>query len=58
VPASLAETLRKPRASLTDEYFQFIEAVEYTRKMDDGAHPTEWKNADLLILVRPRALEP
>lgn len=23
---------------------------EYTRKMDDGAHPQNWKEADLLIL--------
>lgn len=22
----------------------------YTRKMDDGVHPKEWKHADLLIL--------
>ncbi|PNH11689.1 Pyruvate, phosphate dikinase regulatory protein 1, chloroplastic, partial [Tetrabaena socialis] len=36
VPASLAET-RQPKASLTPEYFRMIEAVEYTRKMDDGA---------------------
>ncbi|KAG2445636.1 hypothetical protein HXX76_000246 [Chlamydomonas incerta] len=50
VPATLAETLRKPKAALTDEYFKMIEAVEYTRKMDDGAHPQEWRNADLLIL--------
>ncbi|GIL98352.1 hypothetical protein Vretimale_3740, partial [Volvox reticuliferus] len=49
VPASLTET-RKPTASLTDEYFRMIEAVEYTRKMDDGAHPQEWVNADLVIL--------
>ncbi|GLC59190.1 hypothetical protein PLESTB_001460200 [Pleodorina starrii] len=49
VPASLAE-VRKPTASLTDEYFRMIEAVEYTRKMDDGAHPQEWVNADLVIL--------
>lgn len=27
-----------------------IECVEYTRKMDDGANPKEWKKADLLIL--------
>lgn len=27
-----------------------IEAVEYTRKMDDGARPEEWAKADLLIL--------
>ncbi|KAG2491314.1 hypothetical protein HYH03_010320 [Edaphochlamys debaryana] len=49
VPAS-AETLRKPKAALSDEYFKMIEAVEYTRKADDGAHPQDWKHADLLIL--------
>ncbi|GFR43630.1 hypothetical protein Agub_g4729 [Astrephomene gubernaculifera] len=50
VPSSLAETRRKPKASLNDEYFRMIEAVEYTRKMDDGAHPQEWASADLVVL--------
>ena len=27
-----------------------IEAVEFTRKMDDGAHPHHWHEADLLLL--------
>ncbi|KXZ47437.1 hypothetical protein GPECTOR_35g875 [Gonium pectorale] len=49
VPASLAEA-RQPKVSLNDEYFRMIEAVEYTRKMDDGAHPQEWAAADLVIL--------
>ena len=25
------------------DYFKLISAVEYTRKMDDGANPHEWK---------------
>ena len=27
-----------------------IEAVEFTRKMVDGAHPHQWHNADLVLL--------
>uniref|UniRef100_A0A061R513 Uncharacterized protein n=1 Tax=Tetraselmis sp. GSL018 TaxID=582737 RepID=A0A061R513_9CHLO len=35
---------------LTRDYFKLISAVEYTRKMDDGAHPENWKECDLMIL--------
>jgi regulator of PEP synthase PpsR (kinase-PPPase family) len=38
------------RVVLDDTYFKMIEAVEYTRKMDDGANPKEWKRADILVL--------
>jgi regulator of PEP synthase PpsR (kinase-PPPase family) len=27
-----------------------IEAVEFTRQMDDGARPNMWKEADILII--------
>eukprot|EP00951_Prasinocladus_malaysianus_P019111 scaffold154295_cov36-Prasinocladus_malaysianus.AAC.1 len=32
----------KPR-KLSRDYFRLINAVEYTRKMDDGAFPSQWK---------------
>ena len=35
---------------LSQDYFRMIEAVEYTRKMDDGSNPGEWKDCDLLLL--------
>eukprot|EP01023_Acetabularia_acetabulum_P050834 TRINITY_DN5542_c0_g1_i1.p1 TRINITY_DN5542_c0_g1~~TRINITY_DN5542_c0_g1_i1.p1 ORF type:complete len:158 (+),score=34.35 TRINITY_DN5542_c0_g1_i1:104-577(+) len=38
------------RSELPADYFRMIEAVEYTRKMDDGANPQNWRAADLLIL--------
>ena len=36
--------------SLSNDYFRMIEAVEFTRLMDDGARPNMWKDADILIL--------
>ena len=36
--------------SLSNDYFRMIEAVEFTRQMDDGARPNMWKEADILIL--------
>jgi len=44
----LTEITRKK--VLDKDYFKMIEAVEYTRKMDDGANPHQWKDCDLLIL--------
>ena len=38
------------RAQLPPQYFEFIDAVEYTRKHDDGAHAEGWHDADILIL--------
>lgn len=35
---------------LSEDYFRMIEAVEFTRKMDDGAHPHRWRDADMLLL--------
>jgi hypothetical protein len=35
---------------LSADYFRMIEAVEYTRKMDDGAKPECWHEADILLL--------
>ena len=35
---------------LGPDYFKMIEAVEYTRKQDDGALPENWKDADILLL--------
>jgi regulator of PEP synthase PpsR (kinase-PPPase family) len=37
-------------AGLGGEYFALMDAIEYTRKSDDGAAPSRWKDADLLIL--------
>ena len=36
--------------SLSNDYFRMIEAVEFTRQMDDGARPNMWREADILIL--------
>jgi hypothetical protein len=33
---------RTEQSKLSAEYFQMIEAVEYTRKQDDGAMPENW----------------
>ena len=35
---------------LSTDYYRMIEAVEFTRRMDDGAHPERWRDADILIL--------
>lgn len=41
---------QRDRSQLSSDYFKMIEAVEFTRKMDDGAHPERWNDADLLLL--------
>eukprot|EP00210_Caulerpa_lentillifera_P000107 g102.t1 len=41
---------RQTKRALNSDYFSRIEAVEFTRKMDDGIHPERWKEADLLLL--------
>jgi hypothetical protein len=38
------------RTQLSPEYFAFIEAVEFTRRHDDGANPDGWHQCDLLII--------
>jgi regulator of PEP synthase PpsR (kinase-PPPase family) len=51
--SSLEERRRRTHSSselLSTEYYEMIEAVEFTRRADDGARPDEWKNADALIL--------
>jgi len=48
-PIGLADVTWTPTTSDPD-YFHRIEAVEFTRKMDDGAHPERWREADILIL--------
>ena len=35
---------------LSTDYYRMIEAVEFTRLMDDGARPERWRDADILIL--------
>lgn len=35
---------------LGPDYFRMIEAVEFTRKQDDGALPENWKDADILLI--------
>jgi [pyruvate, phosphate dikinase]-phosphate phosphotransferase / [pyruvate, phosphate dikinase] kinase len=35
---------------LSTDYYRMIEAVEFTRQMDDGARPDKWRDADILIL--------
>ncbi|MEW5299501.1 MAG: hypothetical protein WDW38_004460 [Sanguina aurantia] len=46
----MTSNTRSNAPSLTADYFKMIEAVEYTRRLDDGANAREWKHADLLIL--------
>lgn len=46
----LAADGRRRKAELSPHYFKFIEAVEFTRKQDDGANPEGWSSADLLII--------
>lgn len=41
---------RKQSKTLSAEYFRMIEAVEFTRKHDDGAMPESWPEADILLL--------
>eukprot|EP01026_Neomeris_dumetosa_P009042 TRINITY_DN1298_c0_g2_i5.p1 TRINITY_DN1298_c0_g2~~TRINITY_DN1298_c0_g2_i5.p1 ORF type:complete len:529 (-),score=45.26 TRINITY_DN1298_c0_g2_i5:153-1739(-) len=50
VRSGLPLTSPKRRTELPADYFRMIEAVEFTRKMDDGANPQNWHAADLLIL--------
>ena len=35
---------------LSTDYYKMIEAVEFTRRMDDGANPNQWKDCDILII--------
>ena len=51
VPMSEAAARRKHSSSdiLSTDYYRMIEAVEFTRQMDDGARPNRWKEADILI---------
>ena len=41
---------RTSSEALSTDYYRMIEAVEFTRQMDDGARPDKWKDADILIL--------
>ena len=41
---------RSRAQGLSQDYFRMIEAVEYTRKMDDGSNPRDWHDCDLLLL--------
>ena len=52
VPMSEAAARRRHSSSdiLSTDYYRMIEAVEFTRQMDDGASPNRWKEADILIL--------
>ena len=52
VPMSEAAARRRHSSSetLSTDYYRMIEAVEFTRQMDDGARPDRWKEADILIL--------
>ena len=45
IPGGLKEDATSVPAPsrLGRDYFKLISAVEYTRKMDDGANPHEWK---------------
>lgn len=43
------------RPVLSKQYFDWVEAVEWTRKHDDGSSPTSWHQADLLLLGVSRA---
>ena len=41
---------RQRRPALTPEYFRVIDAIEYTRRQDDGSNPSLWPAADVLLL--------
>ena len=47
---NLQDRVAAPQRRLSPDYFRMIEAVEYTRKMDDGALPSHWKECDILLL--------
>ena len=48
--ASAVSRTHTSSEALSTDYYRMIEAVEFTRQMDDGARPDKWKDADILIL--------
>ena len=48
--ASTVSRTHTSSEALSTDYYRMIEAVEFTRQMDDGARPDKWKDADILIL--------
>eukprot|EP00468_Gymnochlora_sp_CCMP2014_P002253 CAMPEP_0167744116 /NCGR_PEP_ID=MMETSP0110_2-20121227/2400_1 /TAXON_ID=629695 /ORGANISM="Gymnochlora sp., Strain CCMP2014" /LENGTH=270 /DNA_ID=CAMNT_0007628577 /DNA_START=615 /DNA_END=1428 /DNA_ORIENTATION=+ len=43
------------RQPLDENYMDLMDCIEYTRKNDDGAQPSEWAKADLIIIGPSRA---
>jgi len=40
---------------VNEDYMELMDCIEYTRKMDDGANPAEWAEADLIVIGPSRA---
>lgn len=43
-------TVRSVRRDLSEECLRMVEAIEFTRKLDDGVYPELWKEADLVLI--------
>jgi len=43
------------RPDLSDACLRMVEAIEYTRKLDDGVHPELWSEADVILIGLSRA---
>ncbi|CAJ1439586.1 unnamed protein product [Effrenium voratum] len=43
------------RSRLSDECINMVEAIEFTRKLDDGRHPELWSQADIILIGLSRA---
>jgi len=52
-PRSVVASQLRPQIS--EQCLNMVEAIEFTRKLDDGVHPELWKDADLILIGLSRA---
>jgi len=43
------------RQAVSDEYMRIVQAIEYTRKVDDGVLPNQWDDCDIMLVGPSRA---
>jgi len=41
--------------SISSQYMELVECIEYTRALDDGVDPKRWKEADIMIIGPSRS---
>jgi len=55
VPRQSKVSMSAMRPSLSETCLKMVEAIEFTRQLDDGVHPELWKDADVIIIGLSRA---